>query len=336
MIQLHIQKREALNLFISTREGEKKLGEELNLCESLDQIKKSNAKFVVFGIMESIGVQANYGKKGTQRAWDSFLQAFVNVQSNAFNKSTSITVLGAISVTPTAPINRNTPKEELGEIISRIDRKVALVVETIITAGKIPIIIGGGHNNALGNLQGAFQALQTPINAINIDAHTDLRNRDYRHSGNGFRYALENENTPFLKKYAMFGLHKNYTPQYIFEYIHTNKEQIRYELFEDLLDERLVLAKFESQLDFVSHQAFGLELDCDAISNFPSSAQTPSGFDFNQVRQLITTAAQRKNCTYFHICEAAPSKKNPNQVGKALSYLVTDFIRSYDDHLPLS
>ena len=336
MIQLHIQKREDLNTLISFRKGEKKLGDDVSLCDSLDQIKESNAHFVIFGISEAIGVQANYGNPGTQRAWDAFLQAFVNVQSNEHNTASSVLILGNITVTPMARITKNTPKQELGDIVARIDSKVAFVVQTIVTAGKIPIIIGGGHNNALGNLQGAYQALQKPINAINIDAHTDLRSTDYRHSGNGFKYALEHKPTPFLNKYAIYGLHKNYTPEYIFEYMKENEKRISYTLFEVLLEQENSQTQFDEQLNFVKDTVFGLELDCDAITDFPSSAQTPSGFTLNEVRQLITKAAQNKNCTYFHICEAAPSKKNKSQVGKALSYLVTDFIRSYNEHYILS
>jgi formiminoglutamase len=47
---------------------------------------------------------------------------------------------------------------------------------------------------------------------------------------------------------------------------------------------------------------------------------------------MVQLAASEKNCCYFHICEAAPTKKNEGQVGKALSYLVTDFIREHGTH----
>lgn len=335
MIQLHIQKRAHLDTLISFRKGERKLGETLALCDSLESIRNSTARFVVFGISEDIGVQANYGNKGAKRAWNAFLKAFVNVQENSFTKGASILLLGHITVTPDTKITSDTPKQELGEIITRIDKKVALVVQTIIASDKIPIIIGGGHNNALGNLKGAYQALQAPVNAINIDAHTDLRTQDYRHSGNGFRYALEKD-THYLNKYTIFGLHKNYTPQYIFEFMEAHKARIQYVLFENLLGTQNMQDSFNAHLDIVAKQAFGLEVDCDAISDFPSSAQTPSGFRLNQVRQFVMSAAQRKTCCYFHLCEAAPTKKNQSQVGKALSYVVTDFIRSWHDHHTVS
>src|SRR5690625_3632976 len=105
------------------------------------------------------------------------------------------------------------------------------MVSKIIESGKIPIIIGGGHNNAYGNIKGTSLALRKPINILNIDAHTDLRKTDYRHSGNGFSYARKEG---FLKYYSMFGIHKNYTPQYIFDKC-KGEEELSIQFFGDVM-----------------------------------------------------------------------------------------------------
>tara|TARA_R110002051_G_scaffold107616_2_gene180480 strand:+ start:29348 stop:30343 length:996 start_codon:yes stop_codon:yes gene_type:complete len=314
---------------LSPRDGETKMGETLHYVSSLDAIANSKAKFVVFGIEEDIGVRANYGKKGAARAWDAFLNAFIQVQANVHNQS-KVLVLGHIKVVPHTSINTETPKTELGDMVARIDKMVAQVVKTIVAAGKFPIIIGGGHNNAFGNLKGASLALGKAINALNIDAHSDLRATDYRHSGNGFRYAMEAEDGPFLDTYSIFGLHKNYTPSYIFEWMNARKPKVAYRFFEEMMPIEQTLESFKSIVKTVNNGPFGLELDCDAIINFPSSAQTPSGFDMNTTRSLVQMAGREKQCCYFHICEAAPTKKNAGQVGKALSYFITDFMRAYD------
>src|SRR5438270_808448 len=55
------------------------------------------------------------------------------------------------------------------------------------------------------------QRLPLPqINCINLDAHTDYRPEEGRHSGNAFRYA---ESDGFLQKYCVVGIHENYLPQ---------------------------------------------------------------------------------------------------------------------------
>ena len=78
----------------------------------------------------------------------------------------------------------------------------------IVSAGKTPIVIGGGHNNAYGNIKGTSLALNKPINVINFDAHTDFRALEGRHSGNGFSYAFQEG---FLNNYFIFGIHENYS-----------------------------------------------------------------------------------------------------------------------------
>ncbi len=45
---------------------------------------------------------------------------------------------------------------KMGELVNRLDTIVSQIVQKIIAAGKIPIIIGGGHNNAYGNIKGAL------------------------------------------------------------------------------------------------------------------------------------------------------------------------------------
>ena len=91
------------------------------------------------------------------------------------------------------------------------------VVERIRSGGAIPIVIGGGHNNSYGCLKGdSSSARKCNVNCLNIDAHSDLRALEGRHSGNGFSYAKEEG---ALGAYFMWGLQENYTPEYIWQYM---------------------------------------------------------------------------------------------------------------------
>lgn len=316
---------------VSKREGETRLGEKISFIENLEEISKSKAKFVLFGIPEDIGIRANHGKPGASKAWEACLNSFLNIQENEFTNAENILLLGEIDckteMQKAANIDNEDPNyyTKLGDLVKKIDEKVSFLMEKIIAAGKTPIIIGGGHNNAFGNIKGTSKAIKKPLNILNIDAHTDLRKLEHRHSGNGFSFA---QRDGFLGKYAIFGLHKNYTPQYIFDEI-KSVSNIKFHLFEDLIlqTHQGKMAAFNSQLEFINKQPFGLELDCDAIINFPSSAQSPSGFALNMVRNFLQLTSEEKNCKYLHICEAAPSSASPVQVGKALSFFITDFIK---------
>jgi formiminoglutamase len=327
---LKIYNYKSVEKLISVRDGETRFGEKIVFIENLEDIAKADAKFVLLGIPEDIGITANYGKPGASKAWEACLNSLLNIQKNEFTASENIILLGEIdckaAMEKAANIDETDPNyyPKLGDLVAGIDAKVSVLVEKIVLAGKTPIIIGGGHNNAYGNIKGTSKAIKKPLNILNIDAHTDLRKLEHRHSGNAFSFA---QRDGFLGKYAIFGLHKNYTPQYIFDEI-KSASNIKFHLFEDLIlqTHQGKMAAFNSQLEFVNKQAFGLELDCDAIINFSSSAQSPSGFAFNMVRNFLQLTAEEKNCKYLHICEAAPNDQTSVQVGKALAYFITDFM----------
>ena len=330
MSQLKVYNSKSAREFVTQRSGETKLGQKIRFIERLEELSKIDAKFVIFGIPEDIGVRANYGKAGTATAWKAFLSSFLNIQENEFTASEKILLLGEIDCSEEMEKASNLELSDpnyhvkLGELVETIDEVASATVKEIILAGKIPVIIGGGHNNAFGNIKGASEAFRKPINVLNIDAHTDLRQLEHRHSGNGFSYARKNR---FLSKYAIFGLQQNYTPQYIFEEMDAS-EEIKYVLFENLFSARKE-ENFNEQLRFVSKEEFGLEIDCDAIAGFPSSAVSPSGFTLDEVRSFMRVAGKQQKCAYLHICEAI--QQDDFSTGKALTFLVTDFIKSRKD-----
>ena len=327
MNKFRLYNRKKIQKLLDLRNGEVKLGEKLQFISNFDDLSDTDAEFVIFGIPEDIGVRANYGKLGAASAWQAFLTAFLNIQHNRFLNKKNILLLGEVDtlefMEKAGKIDVSDPNyhQKLGDLVAELDKVVSEVVQSTISAGKFPIVIGGGHNNAYGNIKGASEALKKKINVLNIDAHTDLRLTNYRHSGNGFSFAMENN---FLNKYAVFGLHENYTPEYIFEEMQ-DSENLHYHLLEDTGLRHF--AKFEESLGLVKDGVFGLEVDCDSIANFPSSAISPSGLSLDEVRQFVSRAAKEKNCIYLHICEAVDNGDYPT--GKALSYLVSDFIKGH-------
>lgn len=328
MENFNLYTKETVADLISRRNGETKLGEVLHFVETFEALENTKAKFVIFGIPEDIGVRANYGKPGTATAWSAFLSAFLNIQQNRFNTADNCVLLGEIDCEKwmkeagSIASNELDYHKKMGGLVSEIDDTVSKIVSRIVSAGKIPIIIGGGHNNAYGNIKGTSAALKKPINVLNIDAHTDLRKTEHRHSGNGFRYALQEG---FLEKYAVFGLHQNYTPEHIFEFMKSSKN-LHFQLFEELLPFSTAekMNELQKSCAFLDKR-FGLEIDCDAIANFDSSAKSPSGFSLNEIRFFVREL-RKHYPLYLHICEAS-ANKNP-MIGKSLAYLVGDFLNA--------
>ncbi len=332
MESLNYYQTKSIEKLIAKRTGETKFGEAVRFISDLKELENHQAKYVLVGLPEDIGVRGNHGKPGTARAWKACLKALLNIQANEYTHAHNLILLGEINceaqMLKAKNIDKTDPNyyEKLGDLVTEIDKKLTEIIQKIVSAGKTPIIIGGGHNNAFGNIKGTSTALEQPINILNIDAHTDLRKSGNRHSGNGFTYAFEQN---FLAKYAIFGLHQNYTSEYIFEQI-KNSEHIKFQLFEDLIynEQKSVITAFAENLEFIKYKNFGLEVDCDSIKFFPTSAQSPTGFSIEEIRSFINLVAKDGNCRYLHLCEAAPTPENDSLTGKALAYFITDFMRA--------
>ncbi|CAH8283139.1 formiminoglutamase [Mariniflexile fucanivorans] len=328
----------ALNELLNKRQGESKFGEHIQILTSIsniyDQLLNLDVTHVIIGLPEDVGVYANFGKTGTSKAWDATLNVLLNIQSNEFTKANKVLILGHLDFSEeqlkVSELDSSKKKSisKARKIVSEIDKHVTYIVQQIVSAGKKPIIIGGGHNNAYGNIKGTSLALKKTINVINFDVHSDFRAEEGRHSGNGFSYAYAEG---FLNNYFIFGLQRNFTPDTLFKSLKKFK-LIKYNIFEDIAVGKEL--KFKEELErasnHVTNKNFGIELDCDAIENIPSSAMTPSGFSVNKARSYVSYFGKYENARYLHICEAAPTKKTETQVGKLITYLITDFIEAYE------
>ncbi|MBN9298274.1 MAG: formimidoylglutamase [Filimonas sp.] len=327
------------------RKFETKLGECVHVLKDPHAVEPSildsRARFVVFGIPEDIGVKANAGVGGAATAWAPFLQSFLNIQSNDFLVGDNILMLGQMDFsTLSEAIENNTLSyeeriEAYRHAVNIIDDAVENVVRTITQAGKIPIVIGGGHNNAYPCIKGAAKGLHkagvipiAQINAINLDAHADFRPVEGRHSGNGFRYADEDG---YLEKYCVIGIHENYLTQNTWIDI-VNDPFIDIITYEDIFlhEKRNFIQAIAHATGFTEDTYCGIELDLDCIENILSSATSPVGIQPLHARQYIHFTAADSKVAYLHICEGATQLEDGRRnesTGKLISYLVSDFVK---------
>ncbi|MEP6627744.1 MAG: formimidoylglutamase [Ginsengibacter sp.] len=329
-----------------TRKYETKLGE-IILCEGSGDFEKTiastQAKYIVFGIPEDIGVKANLGKGGAASSWFSFLDAFLNIQSNDFLSGDNIFLAGHFDFSDAQRlinVNAATDEEKImayRSFVSKIDDAVEEMVKIITQYQKIPVIIGGGHNNAYPAIKGAakglYRAEQLPlaqINCINLDAHTDYRPIEGRHSGNPFRYADEDG---YLNKYCVIGVHENYLQQNVWIDI-VNNPFTDFITYEDIFihEKKSFIQSVAHATGFTEDNYTGIELDLDAIENTLSSASTPSGISSLNARQYLNFVAMDAKIAYVHICEGATkldTGETSSSTGKLISYLVSDFVKAH-------
>lgn len=329
------------------RKFETKLGEIIQCSDNKfhveEAIANTSAAYIVIGIPEDIGVKANDGKGGADSVWFSFLDSFLNIQSNDFFSGEQVFIAGHFDFSKVKNlINANAARDEekmeaYRHAVNMIDEEVESLVKVITENKKIPVIIGGGHNNAYpaikGSAKGLFKAECLPlaqINCINLDAHADYRPLEGRHSGNAFRYA---DNDGYLKKYFILCVHENYLQQNTLMDI-ANNPFIDCISYEDIfMREKKSFPQAMSQAAaYTDGEYAGIELDLDAVENILSSAVTPCGITQLQARQFINYAAVNTKVAYVHICEGAMKLETgvtDTNTGKLISYLVSDFIKGH-------
>src|SRR5690606_25809013 len=295
-------------------------------------LKNSPARIVILGIPEDFGPRANHGFSGASNAWETSIRKFLNIQENKFLSGTDFILAGQIKCGDlqkrSLNLNHDIPEQlkQLRELVSELDQRVTEIIECIVSNNKLPIVIGGGHNNAYGLLAGSSKALGRKINCINLDPHADYRPLEGRHSGNGFSYAA---NDGFLDKYFVLGLHESYNSKYMLD--QSENGAFEYITFDRMIGDNI---DFEQTIarasEYVNHGPVGIEIDLDSIENMPTSAKSPSGFSVNDVRYFSKKVVESLQSVYVHIAEGAPKDpQEQNMVGKTVSYLIADICKVY-------
>lgn len=328
------------------RRFETKLGEQINYLHDRNELESflqnSPCRYVLFGIPEDIGIRANEGLGGADSVWIPFLSSFLNLQSNDFLTGEDIILLGHFDFGDIKFLieqNAHGHEEKVDayrHAVNMIDEEVETLSKLIASYNKVPVAIGGGHNNAYplikGVAKGLYKAGLIPlaqINCVNLDAHADFRPVEGRHSGNSFRYAEEDG---YLEKYCVVGLHENYLPQNVWLDI-VNNPFIDFITYEDIFihEKRNFIQAVAHATGFTEDNYTGIEIDLDCIEGVLASAETPAGISVLHARQYMNFTALDSKTAYLHICEGAiqlSDGRRKETTGKLIAYLVSDFIKA--------
>ncbi|KAA1158858.1 formimidoylglutamase [Pseudoalteromonas fuliginea] len=341
---LKVYDESAVKAICSIRANEKKawqamalLDTQVNVQQALIDAAQFGIRYVLLGICEDIGPKANLGNGGADEAWPTFLKRFLNQPHNQFIATQKVLLLGEVNVddlmAKSKPLDNQQPKQlnQLRDLCQQLDERVENVLSLVFKAGLEPIIIGGGHNNCLGIIRALSKYKNTPVNAINFDPHADFRDCEGRHSGNGFRYAY---NEQLLNNYHVIGLHELKNNQAILEAMaNANFKFNSYQSIKVRRDITLTQA-VNNALNSFDNLPLGVEVDLDSISYMPVSAYTCSGFNVDDSEHFVHLAAKNRQSQYLHLCEAAPNQ-HPNNIengmqhcGQVISALVNTYLQA--------
>ena len=323
-----------LRALTAVRPGEVRIGERAGTLDEGGQVP-AGARIALLGVPEDIGVRANGGRPGARGMWKALLPRLLNMQSNAFVDGAAFVVAGRVDVrdlrgraaaideTAGGPVARAQALRELRALVAEVDARVASVVANLRGMGLVPVVVGGGHNNAYGILTGCARAAGAPLGCVNVDLHADLRPQEGRHSGNPFTYARAEGH---LARYAVAGMSERYATQAILDALAADPA-LRAFTFEGFLAGGMdVLSLADAALAHVGTGPATLELDLDAVAGAPASAAAASGFTPSQFRVLALRLAARMDLHAVHLAEGAPDLGPwpPEMLGKLGAELVLD------------
>ena len=100
----------------------------------------------------------------------------------------------------TVPIRESVHSDDASakflSVISKVCNDLGVLVEQAVTAGGLPIVLGGDHSIAMGTLAGLTRAHGAPPGLVWIDAHADINSPGSSATGNvhgmPLYFALEN------------------------------------------------------------------------------------------------------------------------------------------------
>jgi formiminoglutamase len=260
-------------------------------------------------------VRANGGRPGAAESPEGVFRALLNIPCNGWVRGGELSWGGILDLRSAASVEA-------------VDEAVHAAGAPWMKAGLVPLVVGGGHNNAYPLLRAASEAAGAPVNALNLDPHPDVRALEGRHSGNGFSYAREHG---LLGRYAVLGLSEYAVNSASLDRLNTTPGWT-YETLESwaVRGETSWESAMDRMLGHVQKGRFGLEIDVDGITGAPSSAQTASGLTWLQARELAYRAGQTGQVSYLHLTELAlnyaSEGERPGQA-KAAAMLLLDFVR---------
>ncbi|BCR04624.1 formimidoylglutamase [Desulfuromonas versatilis] len=207
---------------------------------------------VVAGVCSDEGVRRNQGRPGARGGPEAIRRAMAN---QAFHLERPLYDGG----------NLLCPENHLEDLA----QEQARWIEGFLHQGHFPIILGGGHEIALGNYLGLSRHLAKnnpapSIGIVNFDAHFDLRQGQAPTSGTPFRQVAEycwKEDLPFL--YFCLGISETANTAALFD--RAEALGVQYLKDEELTPWNLALAEARLREFLTECDALYLSIDLDVL-----------------------------------------------------------------------
>jgi formiminoglutamase len=214
----------------------------------------------------------------------------------------------------------------IGGSLEETQAALGEVVAGFLSAGMVPILLGGGHETAFGHYLG-YVAAGRPVGIINLDAHLDLRPLidGKGHSGSPFRQALEHSTQPLPgQRYVCLGAQPHAVSREHWQYAQERgcvvrwRDELQPSLSHHLAGE---LARLGGKV-FVT-----LDADVVQLADVPGvSAPNPSGLPGRAVLQAVRLAGRSDAVSSFDLVEINPRFDRDGQSARWAALVIWNFL----------
>jgi formiminoglutamase len=293
-----------------------------DLIKIASETSIAEADVILFGIPTDEGIRRNGGRIGASEApnairqWLGKLTPYAGPHFNRHVNDLRIVDLGDV------------PSGDL----ETMHEAAAIIAKEMIAAGKIVIVLGGGHDITYPLVRGFKHGTQSDtIGLINIDAHLDVRQKKngLHHSGSSFRLLLE-EGIIKGPHFAEIGIQSFAASEKHFDWV--IQQGARILTFEDATTAHLPNA-FEECEFAITHSDpkfpvyLSFDMDCVRTSDAPGvSAPAPIGFLAEEAYELSVAAGLSKNVRMFDIVEVSPPHDVDGRTARLAARMIAGFL----------
>jgi formiminoglutamase len=286
----------------------------------LDDVKlepfRGKLGFAIIGFCCDKGVERNKGRIGASKGPQSIRKELAN-RPCLFKKEVKLYDAGNI-------IPNDLTLEENQQLLSK-------AVHKIIKLNLFPIVLGGGHETALGNYNGILSHLtnhkeKPKIGIINFDAHFDLRPYNPNEGGSGtmFRQIADDcQQKGIDYSYFCIGIQKYSNTVDLFKT--ADKLGVEYILEKDIVDgdNWQVIEKLERFIKKQDHIYITICADVFSSSFAPGvSATQPLGLDPERVLKYLKYILRSGKTISFDIAEVSPRFDHDNITSNLASIII--------------
>lgn len=294
---------------------------ELDLNKSDLQLFTGKLGFAFIGFCCDEGVKRNRGRAGAANGPQGIRKELSNLPC-VFAKDVQLFDAGNIHC-------ENITLEEAQELLSK-------AVKKILDLNLFPIVLGGGHETALGNYKGILSHLsqnttKPNIGIINFDAHLDLRPYpNGSSSGTMFRQIADICKEQDLKySYLCLGAQKHSNTVDLFKT--ADKLGAHYVLAKDILnsDNWDILGKLEDFIRLQDNIYITICSDVFSSSFAPGvSAAQPLGLDPESVLKFLKYIIKSNKVVSFDIAEVSPRFDQDNTTANLASVIIFSLVNT--------